>query len=600
MGAASLVTISGKVFTPERLRLQAHCTGPVARVLLEGLIGGGGGEDSALVFPLPRGAALVRSEISVSVRRMSLAVQLRESEDAEREEAEAGWVCERFKGETEPLLIMHLGKVGAKEKSHFILEMAAPVTTFGGYYELRLGYMPGNDESGKMPPDRSAEAVVESGGLLLEEPTSNQPIQVEQLPTSDYHVISKEGAEPGEFVLRYRLGAAEMPKTWLRSNGQHFLFGLFGPTSLPASPQRRDLVFIIDGSENVRGGVYDLVVDGIVRILKELKGDDRFALVTIGRDVDGYRGGEFCEIDEVEAACEWLPTVKPFGRADLLPLLERVQTLPVKEGRQICVFLLAGGHMGNEPSILKSLEFDQADRRFYAVGLGPNANVAFLRRLAMVTRGGYEAAPSGNCYAALHNLLGQTRALITDIALETPDGKELDSDDLSPAIIGCLTPNSTVDCLGVGAPANLDLRSLDETGVKFVSSVYSEETPNPSLGAVWASLKVSELHDSIDLATGVRKEAHRHRIAELALEFGFSVRLRFRWRASTTRTSFSLRSIPPSGKSPRFGKRRPKMALPAVPPPLLLASPLPLNEIGVPAWLLKGVPGASSSNTRRR
>lgn len=366
---------------------------------------------------------------------------------------------------------------------------------------------------------------IEDGDELVDEPISSEPL--EQRKVED--VFHLEGSQlqilKGDLEITFRPGRTEMPVTRLRRSSDNFLFSIFPPTSIPASPQRRDLIFCVDASENVLSGLFESIRDDLCSILRKLDDNDRFALVTYGRDIDGYEGGEFCEVGKAEEACRWLHTVEPKGRPDISPLLARIQALPSQPDRQLCVFLLAAGHVGNEPSILKSLDFDQSDRRYYAVGIGSSVQQAFLRRLALLTRGRCEVAPAGHCTEALERLLGQTRALLAEVTFETQDGKEIDFelDTLVPSRMTSLTAEGPVHCFGKGSPSSLRFRSKDETGVFFAGTVNARNTENPALSGVWAGLRVREMVDSVRLSTGAKRKQLRAETSALASDFGILV-----------------------------------------------------------------------------
>lgn len=372
--------------------------------------------------------------------------------------------------------------------------------------------------------DLSVKIEIEDGEELVDEPDSSE--ELSRRKEGEVLFLDGDlGALGRDLEVNFRPGRTEMPVTRLRRTDNHFLFSIFPPTSIPASPQRRDLVFCVDASENVLSGLFDIIRDDLAATLRKLDDNDRFALVTYGRDIDGYEGGEFCEIGKVEEACRWLSKIEPKGRADIQPLLARIQALPSQPDRQLCIFLLAAGHVGNEPAILKGLDFDQSDRRYYAVGIGPSMQQAFLRRLALLARGRCEVAPQGHCAEALDRLLGQTRALLAEVTFEGQDGRdfELDRESLVPLRMTSLTPDGPVHCLGQGSPASLRFRSKDETGVFFAGTVNARNTENPALGGIWAGVKVREMLDSVRLSTGAKRKQLRAETSALASSHGILV-----------------------------------------------------------------------------
>lgn len=488
----------------------------------------GGHERALLLYPLPPQSALSACQVRQQ-EPLGPEPEVRTLEELSEGTAAAtpsSSMLETFGKETLPILSLALDPyLAAYEPGHPLelqLTFSTGLPTVDGRIRLAI---PGRvaKELVAQGPDTavSFQVELEDADELVDEPIAN--IEFTQSKQDD--LLTLQGKVQGpttDLKITFRPGRTEMPVTRLRRGDSHFIFSIFPPTSIPASPQRRDLVFAVDASENVLGGLFESIRDDLCEILRALDDNDRFALVVYGRDIDGYRNGDLCDVAEVEQACQWLHTVEPKGRADVQPLLASIQALPSEPERQLCIFLLAAGHVGNEPAILKSLDFDQSDRRYYAVGLGPSVQQAFLRRLALLTRGRCEVAADGDCAEALRRLLGQTRALLAEVTFEQPDGNdtEIDMASLVPSRMTSLTPEGPVHCLGIGTPESIRFRSKDETGVFFAGTVNARATTNPALEGVWAGLRVREILDSVRLSAGAKRKQLRAEAAALAREHG--------------------------------------------------------------------------------
>ncbi len=520
----------GAYVSPQSAQILARCLGPLAFLKTSASFSVNGeldGDEPLLfLYPLPAEASLVRVAIggeqllpgSLEVKSLT---DLPES--AERPEAPDA-LYEEFGAETTPVFSLqleswkeHLAGGGTFEIE---LEYATGLPTIDGRICLSCPTQVSPHLGAETVPQIQVGVVIEDGNELVDEPSSNFPLESETGAESVTLTGTLENVTEN-LEVTFRPGRTQMPVTRLRRSGEHFIFSIFPPTSIPASPQRRDIVFAIDASENLDQDAYNIVKADICQALRTLDENDRFALVTFGRDIDGYDGGEFCDIEKVEEACEWLESTRPQGRADVQPLLQRIQSLPSQEERQLCIFLLAGGHVGNEPAILKSLDFDQSDRRYYTIGLGPTAKQSFLRRLALLTRGRCEVSVDGGCSDALSRLLGQTRALLAEVTFEEQSGSaDVDNDSLVPSKMTSLTPQGPVHCLGCGAPSALRFRSKDETGVFFAGTVNAQPTDNPALAGVWAGLRVRELLDSVKLTTGAKRKSLKSEASGLAADHG--------------------------------------------------------------------------------
>ncbi len=535
LGPGLLRLSDGSYRKPLSADFQIRCMGPLAhwqvtcRFDLSNLPGGH--ERALLLYPLPPQASLSVCRVSQE-STLGAEPEVRAIDELPADSlppSPSKTMLETFGGETLPILSLALDPYLAA------YEPGRPL-------ELQLTFsngLPTVDGRIHLPiPGRVAEALVASGPStvitfqveledadeLVDEPTGN--IELRQRKEGEIlHLEGRTEEATSDLEITFRPGRTEMPVTRLRRGDSHFLFSIFPPTSIPASPQRRDLVFAVDASENVLDGLFETIREDMCGILRALDDNDRFALVTYGRDIDGYMGGDLCDVSQVEEACQWLQNVEPKGRADVQPLLASIQSLPSEPERQLCIFLLAAGHVGNEPAILKSLDFDQSDRRYYAVGLGPAVQQAFLRRLALLTRGRCEVAPDGNCAEALKRLLGQTRALLAEVTFEGQEGNdaEVDMSSLVPSRMTSLTAEGPVHCMGIGTPDSLRFRSKDETGVFFAGTVNARNTSSPALEGVWAGLRVREMIDSVRLSAGAKRKQLRAEAAALASQHGILV-----------------------------------------------------------------------------
>lgn len=530
LGPGILRFSGGAYYRPSSTQAVARCLGPLCywRIANSFFLPPSilGEEPPLFLFPLPPQASLISLKLNgeqlypgpLSVKTLS--------ELAESAEIPTPFESfqEEFGDEQQPVLSLNLSNwstvLEGKPTMHLELEYANGLPTVDGRVCLSapafIAPHLGEDKNRSF----NLQVIIEDGNELVDEPAAEPAMN----SRTEGETVVLEGSFKGlteDPLVSFRPGRTQMPVTRLRRSDEHFIFSIFPPTSIPASPQRRDIVFAVDASENLDSKTFEGVKSDLCEILRNLDENDRFALVTFGREIDGYDGGEFCEIDKVEEACSWLEGCRPQGRADVQPLLQRIQSLPSQEDRQLCIFLLAAGHVGNEPSILKSLDFDQSDRRYYTVGLGPSVKQSFLRRLALLTRGRCEVSVGGGCREPLERLLGQTRALLAEVTFEELGSESgVNTKTLVPSKMTSLTPQGPVHCLGQGAPNALRFRSKDETGVFFAGTVNAQSTDNPALPGVWAGLRVREMLDSVNLTTGAKRKTLKADASALAAGHG--------------------------------------------------------------------------------
>ena len=533
LGPGLLRLADGTYRRPLEASFHVRCTGPLAywevRVVLDLSSLPAGEERLLFLYPLPPQASISQCRVFLDDEPIGPQPRVRALEDLDEHHQPplpSKSLLQTFGAESLPILSMAMESCAAAcpnaaARPEVRLTFGNGLPTIDGRIRVCIpGRVDGALEASGSTTLR-VQVEIEDGNELVDDPICSDPL--EQHTSDDVLHLGGDSFTglDRDIEVTFRPGRTEMPVTRLRRSADNFLFSIFPPTSIPASPQRRDLVFCVDASENVDNGLFEILRDDLASTLRQLDDNDRFALVTYGRDIDGYQGGEFCDIAMAEEAIGWMSAVEPKGRADIQPLLARIQALPSQPDRQLCIFLLAAGHVGNEPAILKGLDFDQSDRRYYAVGIGPSMQQAFLRRLALLARGRCEVAPQGNCAEALARLLSQTRALLTEVTFEGE--VEVDSESLVPSRMGSLTPEGPVHCLGKGSPSALRFRSKDETGVFFAGTVNARTTDNPAMSGVWAGMRVREMIDSVRLSTGAKRKQLRSETSALAREHGILV-----------------------------------------------------------------------------
>ncbi|MBN9416337.1 MAG: hypothetical protein J0I12_12915 [Candidatus Eremiobacteraeota bacterium] len=211
--------------------------------------------------------------------------------------------------------------------------------------------------------------------ILLEAPTAyecNLPVRRQVLANGDVLL------DPGPGPFSQDLVLSQHRQLVLRQSPHHFLLQTPDPNSTS-----RDLVLLIDGSENATPERFAAAQQLARQQLTQLDAHSQFALVSFHHQIEGFELGAFQPQSKAEAALQWLARQRPAGRADMAVLLERVLSLPRRGPLE--VLLIACGPVGNEPELYAQVCAAPQPPVFRTVALGP-ANHAFLRRLEAVTR----------------------------------------------------------------------------------------------------------------------------------------------------------------------------------------------------------------------
>ncbi|MBS2040584.1 hypothetical protein JST97_36695 [bacterium] len=325
----------------------------------------------------------------------------------------------------------------------------------------------------------------------------NLPCQSQALANGDVRLEATARLGQADLVVGQD-DRGERPKAILHQTAQHFLLDLLPPAG-PSSVER-DLIILVDGSENSTPARFALAQQLVRQLLMDLGQSEQFALVTFQREIQGFEQGDFRERSEVEQACAWLARCQPGGQADLSSLLDRVLSLPRRRERR--VVLIACGPVGNEPELYARVCAATDPPPFLGLGLGPQVNWSFLRRLGALTRGG----DAGRIWLRSPGLtdhgLGGQSASITPTPLPHLTSRPL-------SLLGRKTGQGGLQVSGI-AP---DGRAWSQLATSCTCQ-------NPALGLLWASQKVQELLDESKLTVGPRALQLRQICEGLCREYG--------------------------------------------------------------------------------
>ncbi|MFN8611727.1 MAG: VWA domain-containing protein [Vulcanimicrobiota bacterium] len=413
--------------------------------------------------------------------------------------------------------------------------------------------------------------------ILLEGPVNrlvcNLPGQSQTLANGDVRLdLTARLGQPDLTVCQPDRG--EHPQAILRQSAQHFCLDLVPPAATP--PTERDLVILVDASDNCTPTRFALAQQLVRQLLLSLNEGEQFALVTFQHDIEGFEQGDFRQRSRLDEACAWLAGRRPGGRADLSRLLERVLKLPRQ--RERTVILIASGPVGNEPELYAMVCASAEPPPFLGVGLGPQVNWSFLRRLAAMTRGGY----SGRIWLrepALIDLgLGGHPASVTPTPLPHLSQK-------STTLLGRKSGNGT-----------LQVSAARPDGRPWSQIAASYPCQNPALGLLWAAQKVQEMLDESKLTVGPKALQLRQLCEGLCREYALHTEISP--LAVGGRRLADLN--PASWNWPEPASRPKARPLPVAPPAIVKEAPRLRAGLGGPKVGSPGVKAMRSKVTKDR
>ena len=346
------------------------------------------------------------------------------------------------------------------------------------------------------PADWPSQASLQ---LLLEAPVArfhcNLPVRQRPLAGGDL-LLELSGPPHQDLRLSWE-HLSERPQAVLRQSSQHFLLQLLPPKGTPPTGPR-DLVVLVDMSENATPERFQAAQRVARQWLEQLQPEDQFALVSFHHQIEGFEMGGFHPRARLESALSWLAQRRPSGRADLGVLLERVLSLP--RHRELSVLLIACGPVGNEPELYARVCSAANPPPFHALGLSERVNASFLRRLEAVTGGGGTAA-------WLRGLSLMDRGLGAQPA------------SLSPFLLPPLRDRPLTVLGRKNGDGGLELRGQTCAGQPWSEMAASFGCQNPALPMLWARQKVDEMLDELRLIQGPRASQLRQISQALCREY---------------------------------------------------------------------------------
>lgn len=204
---------------------------------------------------------------------------------------------------------------------------------------------------------------------------------------------------------------------------------------------RRDVVFVVDISGSMQGKPLDDTKNVLSEALSKLDPEDSFCIIAFnGQTYASSTSMKSATKEAVEMAIEWIGiNFIAGGDTNILPPLNQaIELLSNSKGSIPIIFLVTDGAVEDERQICDVMKKrlaneDAISPRIYTFGIGSFCNHYFLRMLAMIGRGQYDAAYDIDLVEPrMQNLFTRCSSVIlTNITLETLD--DLDDVEVLPS-----------------------------------------------------------------------------------------------------------------------------------------------------------------------
>ncbi|XP_030510765.2 uncharacterized protein LOC115725393 isoform X1 [Cannabis sativa] len=163
---------------------------------------------------------------------------------------------------------------------------------------------------------------------------------------------------------------------------------------------RKDIVFVVDISGSMRGKPIDDTRNALSDALSKLDPEDSFSIIAFNGEIFLFSTSmEAATTEAIERATEWMTMnfIAGGGTNILLPLNKALEMLSNPRGSTPIIFLVTDGAVEDERQICDIVNNHVAEMgskcpRIYTFGIGSFCNHHFLRMLALISRGQYDAA----------------------------------------------------------------------------------------------------------------------------------------------------------------------------------------------------------------
>ncbi len=211
-----------------------------------------------------------------------------------------------------------------------------------------------------------------------------------------YKLSAKKGRIDKDFILYYTASSQAVSYSLFthKEAGQPGYFMLAFDGGPGNTPEEKDIVFAIDIAETMSAAQLDKVKKALGNCMKKLGSNDRFNIVSFANlSESAFPDFVAPNASNIAQANTYLTNVKVGGKANYEGAINKTLHFSKDPMRPYYVFLISAG----EPQVGIVVEHDELIEeidvakvrtlRMFSVGIGNNANAAFLERLANYTQG---------------------------------------------------------------------------------------------------------------------------------------------------------------------------------------------------------------------
>ncbi len=507
--------------------------------------------NATYLFPLNTGAAVHAMTMQVGDEMIEAVIQ-------EKQQAQATFDKAKSEGKAASLLVQHRPNMFTQNIANLMpglpvtvtLKYVQAVPRIDGAYELVVPLIVGPRYEGAQPANLPEYPGV--AGLTLPKSIASDRVSIHAdlrapMPVAHVHsathridvtgsdarrVSLTKGAviDNRDFVLRYDLAGANVQAGALthRDDRGGVLSLMIEPPKLPdpATIRARELVFVLDTSGSMGGAPIEASKAFMQHALKALRPTDYFRIIRFSNTAEAYsQDAQPATPAALRKAGRFVNGLNTGGGTEIARAIRTAFAAPQPADTLRIVVFLSDGYIGDEATVLATVDQLIGKARIYAFGVGTSVNRYLLEEMAQVGRGFVRYVdPTETGLDAAQSLAGRLESpLLTNLTIDWGD---LAITDPTPAKLPDLFAGDAVRVLArftgdgshsvairgmaqgqpVTLPIRLDLPKTDTKGTE-------------ALALIWARARIADLMRRYAIPSDVNRDVLRDRITALGLRY---------------------------------------------------------------------------------
>ncbi|KAL8208464.1 hypothetical protein R6Q57_007876 [Mikania cordata] len=199
---------------------------------------------------------------------------------------------------------------------------------------------------------------------------------------------------------------------------------------------RKEVVFVVDVSESMKGHTIEVTKNALIAALSKLHQDDSFGVMAFNDETHLYSSTlELATHESIKKATEWVDTnFIASGGTNMSSAFEQALKMFSGTRKSIpMVFFITDGAVENERQICEVMQKQLKNKgseqfpRIHTFGIGSFCNHYFLRMLSMMSKGHYDASyDADSIETGIHMMFSKaSSSILTNIVIDGPDDLEI-------------------------------------------------------------------------------------------------------------------------------------------------------------------------------